>query len=187
MAQFDLNSYETVDSRIHKFWEKFPSGRIITDVVQISETGGIFKASIYTDREDDRPAAVDFAEEVKGSSPVNRTSWVENGLTSAIGRALADLGFSPKPVNGKSARPSREEMEKVQRGSVAPSKPSVAPKVDPAEILAEVATALTRAELDQTWAKYAHIGDTEFLDEAGNTVTVKSIMVARAKELGVAK
>lgn len=102
--------YETVDSRIHRFWEQYPNGRIITSIMEVTETGGIFKAEIYTDREDTRPVAVDFAEERIGSSPVNKTSWLENGITSAIGRALADLGFSAR---GK--RPSAEEMSKVDR------------------------------------------------------------------------
>lgn len=102
--------YETVDSRIHRFWEQYPNGRIITSIVDINEHGGIFKAEIYTDRDDARPVTVDYAEERIGSSPVNKTSWLENGLTSAIGRALADLGFSAK---GK--RPSQEEMAKVER------------------------------------------------------------------------
>ena len=109
MAQFNLNEYDTVASRIAKFWKDYPQGRIHTEIVSISDTGGIFKASIYTDREDERPVTIDYAEEVKGSNPVNRTSWVENGLTSAIGRALADLNYATKN------RPSREEMEKVQR------------------------------------------------------------------------
>jgi hypothetical protein len=177
MAQFNLENYEPVEERIRRFWEQYPEGRIITDVVQLTETGGVFKASIFTDREDERPVTVDYAEEVKGSSPVNRTSWVENGLTSAIGRALADLGFSPK-----GSRPSREEMQKVQRGNVA----KVA-KVDPSEILAEVASAKSREELDKIWVKFAGVADVEFLDESGNTVTAKSVMMARAKELGVAK
>jgi len=107
---FNPNDYETVESRIHRFWAEYPNGRIITSIVDITDVGGIFKAEIYTDREDERPATVDFAEEKIGSSPVNRTSWLENGLTSAIGRALADLGFSPK---GK--RPSQEEMTKAAR------------------------------------------------------------------------
>lgn len=114
MANFDLSQYQTVAERIDLFWAKFPNGRIHTDIFHLTELGGIFKAEIYTDRDDTRPAAIDFAEEVKGSSPVNRTSWVENGTTSAIGRALADLGFSPKGDKaGK--RASREEMAKVQR------------------------------------------------------------------------
>lgn len=114
MANFDLSQYQTVAERIDLFWKKYPNGRIHTDIFHLTELGGIFKAEIYTDREDTRPAAVDFAEEVKGSSPVNRTSWVENGTTSAIGRALADLGFSPKADKG-GKRASREEMAKVQR------------------------------------------------------------------------
>jgi hypothetical protein len=39
---------------------------------------------------------------------VNKTSALENGETSAIGRALANAGYAPK---GK--RPSREEMSKA--------------------------------------------------------------------------
>lgn len=115
MANFNLQDYDTVASRINKFWNDYPTGRIHTEIVSISDTGGIFKASIYTDREDERPVTVDYAEEVKGSNPVNRTSWVENGLTSAIGRALADLNYATKNAAGAIQRPSREEMEKVQR------------------------------------------------------------------------
>jgi hypothetical protein len=42
---------------------------------------------------------------------VNRVSFVENCATSAIGRALADLGGEFTGTK----RPSREEMAKVQR------------------------------------------------------------------------
>ena len=104
--------YDPVDSRIHKFWELFPAGRIHTEIVLINETEVVIKASVYADREDPRPAAIDFAQETRNSSPVNKTSFIENCSTSAIGRALATLGFSPK---GQNKRPSREEMEKVER------------------------------------------------------------------------
>lgn len=107
--------YEPVDSRIHKFWEIFPTGRIHTEIVLINETEVVIKASVFADRDDPRPAAIDFAQETRNSSPVNKTSFIENCSTSAIGRALATLGFSPK---GQNKRPSREEMEKVQRAAV---------------------------------------------------------------------
>ena len=58
--------------------------------------------------------AQDYAEEMVGSSPVNRTSALENCTTSAIGRALADMNYQGNQ-NGKASRPSREEMEKVAR------------------------------------------------------------------------
>lgn len=105
--------YEPVDSRIHRFWQDNPSGRIHTEIVLINETEIVIKASIYADREDPRPVSIDFAQETRNSSPVNKLSFVENCATSAIGRALATFAYSPK---GK--RPSQEEMAKVQRGSL---------------------------------------------------------------------
>jgi hypothetical protein len=58
--------------------------------------------------------ATGYAEEVRGSGNVNRTSHVENCETSAVGRALANAGYAGSDVN---KRPSREEMSKVQRMS----------------------------------------------------------------------
>jgi hypothetical protein len=57
------------------------------------------------------PTTVDYAEERPDTSPVNRVSFVENCATSAIGRALADLGGEFTGTK----RPSREEMAKVAR------------------------------------------------------------------------
>lgn len=102
-----LDDYEPVADRITKFWAKYPNGRIITEIKLINETEVVVQASIFTDREDVRPATVDWAHETRGSSNINRASFLENCSTSAIGRGLATLGFSTKK------RPSREEMEKV--------------------------------------------------------------------------
>ena len=105
--------YEPVDSRIHRFWSEHPDGRIHTEIVLINETEIVIKASVYADRDDTRPVSIDFAQETRNSTPVNKLSFVENCATSAIGRALATYAYSPK---GK--RPSKEEMEKVQRGEI---------------------------------------------------------------------
>lgn len=112
MANFNLNDYQTVEERIALFWEKYPNGRILNEIVFDDGERVVIRSEVYTDREDTRPTAVDFAEELKSTKGVNQTSRVENGCTSATGRALSLLGgeFSPK---GK--RPSRQEMEKVQR------------------------------------------------------------------------
>lgn len=106
---FDLSSYEPVADRITKFWAKYPEGRLHTEIMLINETEVIIKASAYTNREDGKPAAVDYAQETRNSSHINRNNFVENCSTSAIGRVLNTLGISSK--GGK--RPSREEMLKV--------------------------------------------------------------------------
>jgi len=117
MAQFNLSEYQTVQERIDLFWLKYPKGRLNVELVSFTADQVIFKAECYANRDDVYPMAVDYAEERLGSSPVNKTSFVENASTSATGRCLAQLGheFSPK---GK--RPSASEMSKVERLSANP-------------------------------------------------------------------
>jgi hypothetical protein len=114
-----IEDYEPVASRLARFWEKHPEGRVITKLITFEGDRVIVQADIYVDREDDRPIATDFAEELRGSNNVNKTSHIENAATSAIGRALADCSFASSTDWTK--RPSREEMSKVQRMTTRPS------------------------------------------------------------------
>ena len=112
MAHFNLAEYQTVQERIDLFWQRFPNGRLYTELVQFTPDQVVFKAECYANKDDVYPLAVDYAEERLGSSPVNKTSFLENCSTSALGRCISLLGneFSPK---GK--RPSQQEMSKVAR------------------------------------------------------------------------
>jgi hypothetical protein len=114
MASFNLQDYDPVENRIHAFWKDHGTGRIHSEIVLINETEIVIKASIFADRDDPRPVAIGFAQENRKASPIHFTELCE---TSAIGRALANMGYSPN-IKTKSLRASREEMEKVQRGSV---------------------------------------------------------------------
>ncbi len=111
-----MDDYETVDSRIHRFWEKYPDGRIVTHLeeIKIDDAGRtlnvIIRAEVYKTVEASRPDATGYAEESVATSTAPKGSIVETGETSSIGRALSNLGFSAK---GK--RPSREEMQKAER------------------------------------------------------------------------
>ena len=109
---FNLSDYEPVEVRLARFWERFPEGRVDTELVFHTTEQFIFKASIYRNATDLVPFATGFAEERVDTNPkrVNFASAAENGETSAIGRALANGGFAPK-----GARPSREEMTKASR------------------------------------------------------------------------
>ena len=119
MAHFNLADYETVEDRLVKFWDDHKEGRVLTSIHYYDDNRILVKAEIYFNREDDRPVATGYAEEVRGASPVNKTSHAENAETSAIGRGLANCGYATK-----GSRPSREEMEKVQRSESAPATPS---------------------------------------------------------------
>jgi hypothetical protein len=109
-ASFDLKDYIPVSERVEKFYADFPDGRINTQIVDHSPDTGfvLFKANIY--RDDAEPSATGHAFEVRGDGYVNKTSHIENCETSAVGRALALLGYEIKKGIA-----SREEMGKVQR------------------------------------------------------------------------
>lgn len=116
MAQFDLDKYQTVQQRIDLFWSKFPDGRFNVDVVDLTMDRVVMRAQVWTDWAEDNPRCVDYAEERISVSGVNKTSHIENCATSALGRAISQLGGDLSPSGLK---PSREEMEKVQRSSFA--------------------------------------------------------------------
>src|SRR5690242_15265074 len=107
---FDLASYAPVAERITLFYQAFPRGRIITELVSRTERDVVFRALVYRDAGDTDAAATGWAAEREGDGEVNTVACLENTETSAIGRALANLGFT-----ASRERPSAEEMAKASR------------------------------------------------------------------------
>lgn len=104
-----LRDYVEVNVRVEKFWEKYPNGRIQTELVSWENGVIVMKANVYKDINDQIPSANGFAYEKEGSTFINKTSALENCETSAVGRALALLGFEIK----KSIA-SKEEVENAK-------------------------------------------------------------------------
>ena len=115
MANFDLNSYETVEQRHARALEAYPDLRceIInhTTADDRANKTWVVEARVYLNAEDQSLGlfkASDWAFEIDGAGMANKTSALENASTSALGRAL-------RWALAGSRGPSREEMEKVQR------------------------------------------------------------------------
>lgn len=183
MAKFDIESYDTVETRLARFWEKHPEGRVLTKLEFHDERRFICYAEIYFDREDTTPVATGYAEEIVGASPVNRTSALENCETSSIGRGLANCGFASL---GK--RPSAEEMQKVERYNAEPRKP--AKEVAPARVYTEeeatrasqamnlIAEVPTVEGLKAIWDTFKDVAELPI-----NGLTLKTAVNTRKKEL----
>lgn len=108
--RFDPTVYAPVAERIRLFWESFPNGRITTRLISRTEHDVVFEARVYRSATDGEPAATGWAAEREGDGDINAVACLENTETSAVGRALANLGFT-----AAKERPSIEEMQKAAR------------------------------------------------------------------------
>ncbi len=107
---FSPDQYATVAERIELFYSRFPQGRINTELVAREDGEITFKALVYRSAAETVAAATGWASEREGDGDINTVACLENTETSAVGRALANLGFT-----ASTKRPSREEMEKAAR------------------------------------------------------------------------
>ena len=82
--------YATVDARVCAFRELYPQGSITTELLEDVDGRCVFKASVW-----DGPTIIStgHAFEVQTASYINKTSYIENCETSAVGRALGFLGI----------------------------------------------------------------------------------------------
>lgn len=90
-----LKDYIEVNQRIMKFYEKYPEGRIITEIISWENKTVIMRATAYRNSED-TIGSTGHAYEKEDSSFINKFSALENAETSCVGRALAILGFEVK-------------------------------------------------------------------------------------------
>ena len=83
--------YAEVNQRIKAFRMLCPNGCISTEI--LSNEDGIVVMKAYVSNEDGKLIGTGTAYEKEGSSNINKTSYIENCETSAVGRALAMCGL----------------------------------------------------------------------------------------------
>lgn len=83
--------YAEVSQRIKVFRMICPNGTIQTELVKLENEICVIKAIIKDEQE--KLLATGYAYETEGSSFINKTSYIENCETSAVGRALGMLGI----------------------------------------------------------------------------------------------
>ena len=95
--------YAEVPQRIQAFRKLFPEGFIRTDVISLENGMVVIKAEVG---EGDRILGTGLAYEKEGSTFINKTSYIENCETSAVGRALGMLG-----IGSETSVASAEEVQ----------------------------------------------------------------------------
>lgn len=93
LAKVDIKGkdYIPVSERIKAFRMIYPRGKIETEIIGLENGVCTMKASVYDDEE--HLLGTGHAQEKETSSFINKTSYIENCETSAIGRALGSCGI----------------------------------------------------------------------------------------------
>lgn len=82
--------YAEVNQRIKAFRMVYPEGTINTEIISLENGICTMKATAMNEG---KILGTGFAQEKEGSTFINKTSYIENCETSAVGRALGMCGF----------------------------------------------------------------------------------------------
>ena len=146
-----LENYELANDSIKRFRDEYPSGRLVAIIEDVDLAAGwiLIKAEAYREYEDHLPSAVDFAYGNVAFYPANMKKWfVEDTVTSCLARCI-------KLLTPSAARPSREDMQKVETLAPMPdtqdfwsTKPENAGIPTLADVVSTVTTALGGAVVE---------------------------------------
>jgi hypothetical protein len=185
MANFNLENYETVEERIARFYTDNPDGRIITrNLTTIQDrqvSTWVVEATIYLsaiDQAQGLAKATGLAFEIDGAGMAQKTAALETCETSAIGRGLANAGYSG------SKRTTREEMAKAERGVTPPApKPATMTDEERDATVHAIANATTKQQLRDLWAANAELLNITWSNSLGETVSLKNLIMVKQSEV----
>ena len=109
--------YAAVNGRINAFRRLFPQGFITTEIVSLDAGVVVMKASCgYYEDGQAVVLGTGMAYEREGSSNINKTSYIENCETSAVGRALgmAGLGINTAVASSEEVQNAIKQQDEMK-------------------------------------------------------------------------
>lgn len=174
--------YAEVNQRIKAFRSVHPNGSIQSELISLE--GGVCTFRVVVSDSDGKILGTGTAQEKESSSFINKTSYIENCETSAVGRALGMCGFgidtsvasyeevanaienqsNPKKDEGKKSEPKMSSRDKLisylyQNGMdiEAYSKEHNLNKTTPAEVFDQLLQQLIEADKVDTSKGFSSI------------------------------
>jgi len=155
--------YETVAHRLARFRADHPTAWIECKI--LTDDGKVILMRAAIGFEPGELIATGHAEEIRGSSNINKTSALENCETSAIGRALAAAGYesggSIASADEVEVAVARQAYEKTTKKLQMPPEPLIT--VDQMEAMSVYLEAMEKKKGEQTlqkllsWAEVDHL------------------------------
>ena len=159
-------AYAQVTDRVLAFRKLFPNGSINTEIVEMSD--GVVTIKAYVRDENGSLLGTGLAQEKETSSFINKTSYVENCETSAVGRALGMVGI------GGSIASTEEMLNAVMNQQIIES-------VDK-DLLPTEDGKVTKSQLEKLRVQIKRVGSTEeeflgFFDKATKLTDLSQVEV----------
>lgn len=114
--------YAEVNQRIKAFRMVYPNGSITTEIVTMDN--GVVTMMSTVKNEEGTIIGTGFAQEKENSTFINKTSYIENCETSAVGRALGMCGFGIE-TSVASAEEVENAINNQQKEEVKEEKPKI--------------------------------------------------------------
>ena len=114
---FNIDDYIEVKDRVKQLKKDYPDSVIQTDVIELTDTRVTIKAFIYLDNEGKKPTTGHSYMNIPGTTSFTRGSELENAETSAVGRAIANLGYA---IDKSIASRDEVQSKQVEEGYEAP-------------------------------------------------------------------
>lgn len=120
--------YAEVNQRIKAFRMVYPDGAIHTEMLANENGVCVIKASVFASGTTEYLLGTGHAYEKEGSGFINKTSYIENCETSAVGRALGMAGFGidtnvasyEEVANAKKNQGESDIMERMNKADDTP-------------------------------------------------------------------
>ena len=137
--------YTEVAKRVEAFRKHFGfKYGITTDIIIDDGKRVVIKSKIFDLVNSTIPVGEGYAEEIRGSSNVNKTSAIENCETSAIGRALASCGLHGGQYASMDEIIKADRNDKAIDNNALKEKPKQESKVDWTLYIAKQQEAITK-------------------------------------------
>ena len=170
MTDIKGKDYAEVPQKVAAFRKLFPMGTITTDILSLENGVVVMKAVASVDGV---VLGEGIAYEKEGSSFINRTSYLENCQTSAVGRALSFIGL----MGGNESIASYEEVMNAKKQQK---------KMDEDELKAELKKLLMETESDVTkflsWCSASFQREIKAVDEMYEPELKEAIKAVKRKE-----
>ena len=174
----DTKDYVDVAQRVKAFRRLYPQGFIKTEFVRLEGGFCVMRATAgFYDGGTAVVISTGTAQESQDANMINKTSYIENCETSAIGRALgmAGIGIDGGIASADEMQNALKQQEQLENAkgtkSKKPSKQAEEP--DPNSTIADTPSAVKKVkDMISTLEK---MGATAFMDELKQTYSIESI------------